>query len=255
VRWLFVAGLSLELAGALLIAAGVTSRTPAENREEATSHLDANLWIIVFREREQRLVRTGLFVLGTGFLLQLAGYLWSFDGGMIIGGVAVVAAVLTAGFFGGRRIAASAAPLTYHSDLTLPAGIQDERHGHALADLEEVKKWRQLYCERLLGKEPRRVNEPVLHPNINHGRWLVECPRCRGSVTLATPGLDTIICPGSCGLEYPVTFPDDREQIEEILLLRPVENRHWTSESLGELRAENVAHGVPVPDCRWPSEV
>jgi hypothetical protein len=248
-RWLFVSGVSIDLAGALVIAGAVLSRTPAENREEATSRYDGNLWVIIMREREQSQVRIGVYLLGAGFVLQLAAYLWSFGDVSVIGGIALALGLLAGGFFAGRRLAAAAVPLRYHSVLDLPPGIEDERHGHRLADLAEVKTWRRLHGKHLAGRDPVRVNEPILEPRVNHGRWVVECPRCRGSVMLATPGLDTVVCSGNCGLEYPVAFPGEREQIERVLLLRPRENRNWSAgETIDALRSENVAHGFPVPE-------
>src|SRR5438094_336459 len=138
-RWLFVAGVSLDLAGALLIAMAVLSRTPAENREEALTKFGGNLWVIIMREREQTQVRAGVTLLGAGFILQLTGYLRLFRGLSILEGIGLAIGVLTIAFVGGRQWSRSRAPLSYHSNLTQPLTIDDERHAANLADLKEVE--------------------------------------------------------------------------------------------------------------------
>jgi hypothetical protein len=90
---------------------------------------------------------------------------------------------------------------------------------------------------------------------VNRGRWLVECPHCP-SARLTAPGR-LFWCP-SCGNRavagqgMTVDWPADWETIERLLMVRPVENRNWVvrrsgAESVAELAAENVAHGLP--DC------
>jgi hypothetical protein len=49
----FSGTLSLEIAGAVLVAWTVFARSPVENREEALTKFGSNFWIVLFREREQ----------------------------------------------------------------------------------------------------------------------------------------------------------------------------------------------------------
>lgn len=78
----------------------------------------------------------------------------------------------------------------------------------------------------------------------NEGRWVAKCP-CNGA-EVVTPG-KPMVC-GSCGRRFArVEFPDGWEQAERLLDLRPHrENRNWfpDRESVADLRAENVEHGV-----------
>jgi len=86
---------------------------------------------------------------------------------------------------------------------------------------------------------------------VNHGRWLVRCPACAGAEE-ADPQEPVFYCL-SCGNSdndghvMTVVFSDDRETIEKILLLRPMENRNWkTRETLQDLVIENLEHGFGV---------
>lgn len=69
-----------------------------------------------------------------------------------------------------------------------------------------------------------------------------------GEVTRRAYGITddgTLYC-GHCGQISSVVFPQDRSDIELELARRPViENRNWlSSESLADLKAENLLHGV-----------
>ncbi len=93
---------------------------------------------------------------------------------------------------------------------------------------------------------------------VNHGRWVADCPdpSCRGA-ELVEPDVP-FVC-GSCNMsefikkrkgkvyknKHTVTFPSWKDKIEQILVVRPTENRNWwTGESVAELRRENKEHGL-----------
>jgi hypothetical protein len=127
-RWLFVLGASVDLAGAALIAWTIYSRTSAETREEARTRYGGNLWVILFREREQAYVRSGLALLALGFTCQLVGYLSRFRFPTWLFAAFVAVAVFLAALFVAKAIAERVVPLHYRSDVRLPEGIEDERH-------------------------------------------------------------------------------------------------------------------------------
>lgn len=79
---------------------------------------------------------------------------------------------------------------------------------------------------------------------VNHGRWLAECA-C-GAWMLASRPWRLAGCL-ECGAVYSsVEFPDDADDIEAQLMVRPHrENHNWMrSETVEDLRRENVAHGI-----------
>jgi hypothetical protein len=91
------------------------------------------------------------------------------------------------------------------------------------------------------GFKTHRNRKPVL-AYINHGRWLADCV-CNGG-ELVSEGED-MLC-GSCGTISPVTFPDGKDEIERLLLLRvsPI-YRHWRpGESEAEILAQNIDNGI-----------
>lgn len=223
---------------------GRSTREPAaETREEALTRIGANFWIVLFREGERAHVRAGLGLLGFGFVLQLSGYLTQFDAAPAAIAVCVASAAAAGGVLIAVSTAQRAVPLSYRETLDLPQGIGDERHAHHLADFEEVRRWRALYASKMISRpiERKAQHAPT---RVNWGRWVFDCPACGGSGT-ATPQIATVICFDPCAAEYVADFPQDRDEIERLLMLRPDErNRNWAGESVEQLARENQHHGV-----------
>ncbi len=94
---------------------------------------------------------------------------------------------------------------------------------------------------------------------VNHGYWIARC-ECRtpGDVSpgcivwLDRPWGWCVRCDNAAAGGYwrPVVLPPDRAAIEAVLVLRPdVATRNWLpGETVGDLVAENIANGVPVPE-------
>ena len=85
---------------------------------------------------------------------------------------------------------------------------------------------------------------------VNHGAWLVVCPKCRGAEYAWEEGF-FFCC--SCKNSYMghkyrrLAFPKDRAKIEELLLCRPLKNRHWTpGETVADLARENEEHAAEL---------
>lgn len=97
-----------------------------------------------------------------------------------------------------------------------------------------------------VGPELERV-----YAYINHGRWVAECPLGCGDAKVLSGLANLYICtePGCPSMDwYQVVFPEEREEIEAVLLSRRAHRpdmalaRNWKpGESLSALEAENVA--------------
>lgn len=86
----------------------------------------------------------------------------------------------------------------------------------------------------------------TLEAFIQHGRWMTTC-QCRVGM-LTSPAIP-IACCSWCGAVYhDVTFPADREQIEQALLDRPHrESQSWKPpETLADLLLENEVHAMEI---------
>lgn len=84
---------------------------------------------------------------------------------------------------------------------------------------------------------------------VNGGRWVVDC-LCGGGAA-AWPENRNACCL-DCGTVWIVVFPEEREEAEEVLALRPLENRNWrpqSGETIGYLALQNAENGLPVPEC------
>lgn len=83
----------------------------------------------------------------------------------------------------------------------------------------------------------------------NHGRWVVECPDCAGA-QLACATDHRFLC-NYCGNTAVdgawrrIAWPQDRNEIEEALAVRPQPNRNWSpAQTVADLLAENAAEMV-----------
>lgn len=92
---------------------------------------------------------------------------------------------------------------------------------------------------------------------LNHGRWVVECPRdgCANAYLARTAPkrcecVSVEVCTHSeqCDQIIDVVTPDNRRAIELAVSTRPYANRNWRpGETVELLEAENIEHGVAVP--------
>lgn len=78
---------------------------------------------------------------------------------------------------------------------------------------------------------------------LNHGRWIVNCPKCpMAFLEHLTPDYCT-----NCGTKIKVIAPSEKERlaVQHAVHLRPVENQNWVpGETIDNLTAENIAYGV-----------
>ena len=103
-------------------------------------------------------------------------------------------------------------------------------------------------ARRILNTRPLVAKCPtmkaLLRAQINHGRWLVECPNC---ISAEMAFEDRLFFCSECknkavdGYAYKVVFPTVRREIETILKKRPTVNRNWKyGETVGDLETENT---------------
>ena len=98
----------------------------------------------------------------------------------------------------------------------------------------------------------RPLTAPSIFARIDHGRWMADCPFCRGA-EFADPAYPWFAC-ASCGNEavdgkfVKVWFPGEalREQIEAVLRQRKyLANMNWRpGETIQDLEDENQEHGI-----------
>lgn len=96
---------------------------------------------------------------------------------------------------------------------------------------------------------------------LEHGRWVIDCPlETCWDAQLAPPGskrhrkcacVDYTVCTHGqpCGQAIEVVWPDNLEKGLAVLRLRPARaNHNWLpGETVEQLIAENLEHGVAVP--------
>ena len=85
-------------------------------------------------------------------------------------------------------------------------------------------------------------NGKPLEARIEYARFLVDCPNCLSAEFAFEDKLFFCsLCKNSDigGKVRKVKMPKERKQIENILSVRPIKNRHWTNETLQDLAKEN----------------
>ena len=83
----------------------------------------------------------------------------------------------------------------------------------------------------------------------NEGRWIAECPDCRGAQLAShhDPRFMCVECANVAngGAWRPLTWPQDRPAIEQVLDGRQPVNQNWApGETVADLAAANTAHRV-----------
>lgn len=111
-----------------------------------------------------------------------------------------------------------------------------------------LSDWFRLEAQKYLIPVRNGMPSRPVQARILYGRWLVGCPVCRGA-NYVDPAEPVYLC-SSCGWPEQLTsveFPDERAEIERLLLKRPIQNRNWQpGETLAFLIAENILYGDEV---------
>lgn len=106
---------------------------------------------------------------------------------------------------------------------------------------------------------PRWETRGSVQAYINHSRWIAKCPFCDGalSVGIDDPVFFCVDCgmqangggPGAPGYAMGVSFPDNWQDIEAVLLLRfnPAHRNWYPGETVARLIDENIEHGDMRP--------
>jgi len=92
----------------------------------------------------------------------------------------------------------------------------------------------------------RELSNKSLRAEINHSRWIVECPHCHNAEFLFN---DKEFFCTECenevinGQHYKVQMPRNKTEIESLLESRPIPNRNWKyPETIEDLTRENELH-------------
>jgi hypothetical protein len=112
-----------------------------------------------------------------------------------------------------------------------------------------LRDWLKLEALKLLVHVEPGEYVRSLPARVLYGRWMVDCPECNGALDV-DPDEPVFLCL-SCG--WPgklavVVFPQDRKEIERLLVLRPqIHTRNWfPGEPVKNLATENHEHGLEV---------
>ena len=115
---------------------------------------------------------------------------------------------------------------SYFSKVNRPEARRRLRDRHLTLNIEESNK--------------------TLRAEINHSRWLVNCPYCNNAEFLfGDKGFYCTLCgnEGNGGKLYKVIMPKNMIQIETLLEPRPIFNRSWKyPETIDDLATENEVH-------------
>lgn len=127
--------------------------------------------------------------------------------------------------------------------------IETARHQHRVKNEPALRAAHADFIKGLtnVGASARVHQSPVpVEAFISHGRWVGLCECGAGVAT--DPAFSAAYCFGCGAIHDAVIFPEDREDIEHLLLARPrSENRNWAvGEKLRELLADNGEHKVKL---------
>ena len=93
-----------------------------------------------------------------------------------------------------------------------------------------------------------KISEPQVPVRVYRGRWLTDCPFCYSAQDASFTD-HWFFCAGckNAGADnrsVPTVWPDDHEQIAEVLLVRPfMDTRNWfPHENVDDLLRENEEH-------------
>lgn len=131
----------------------------------------------------------------------------------------------------------------------LPPPRMPETAWALLPPAERVIAWYEEKAQRRLPRRSGTVLGVRLHPQINHGRWVADCPEC-GSAQIVTPADPRFFCVECLSGWFALTFPPNVTAIEATMADLPVSEQNWWHPD--DTRAWNRPPDPPTEKQRQP---
>ena len=108
------------------------------------------------------------------------------------------------------------------------------------------QKRRGLVPSRLKAWNGKTVDTPSVQAHISGGRWMVQCPCGAYSYVCRRKPIHWCMVCGNDGIgaAVPVIFPDDADEIEQILLQRPVQVGYSDQPTQAAMQAVPLVPGL-----------
>lgn len=91
---------------------------------------------------------------------------------------------------------------------------------------ERVIAWYEEKQQRRLPRRSGTVLGVSVYPQINHGRWVADCPEC-SSAQIVTPADPRMFCVECLSGWFVLAFPPDVPAAEESVADLPVRDQNW----------------------------
>lgn len=91
---------------------------------------------------------------------------------------------------------------------------------------ERVVRWYEEQAQRRLPRPTGTILGVRVYPQINHGRWVADCPEC-SSAQIVTPADPRFFCVECLSGWFRLTFPSDVPAAEQAVKDLPLRERNW----------------------------
>jgi hypothetical protein len=91
---------------------------------------------------------------------------------------------------------------------------------------ERVVRWYEEQAQRQLPRPTGTIVGVRLYAQINHGRWVADCPEC-GSAQIVTPADPRMYCVECLSGWFQIVFPADTAAAERSVEQQPVREQNW----------------------------
>lgn len=111
-------------------------------------------------------------------------------------------------------------------DIYLPPPDRPVDAWQQLPPAERVIAWYEQRQQRRLPRRTGVLLGATVYPQINHGRWVADCPEC-SSAQIVTPADPRMFCVECLAGWFRLTFPADPAAAEQAVAGLPLRERNW----------------------------
>jgi hypothetical protein len=137
-------------------------------------------------------------------------------------------------------------PTLRAEDFYLPPPDRPVDSWQLVPPAERVLVWYEQKQQRRLPRRSGTVLGVTVYPQINHGRWVADCPEC-SSAQIVTPTDPRMFCVECLSGWFQLTFPTDAAAAERSVNDLPVRERNWWHPDDAAWNRPREAESEPEP--------